>query len=138
MNITATEPLTPTDPFIDWTVDTDRISRAAAEAFRTGVPDPWTLIEAECVLDLINAELVALAARQERGEPAQTAQRRLKAMRTEVTLAIKTFRSIEKSVDETSRQTQDGQAERQADWSERADTDLRTSLVVASSPQPRI
>ncbi len=138
MNITATEPLTPTDPFIDWTVDTDRISRAAAEAFRTGVPDPWTLIEAECVLDLINAELVALAARQERGEPAQTAQRRLKAMRTEVTLAIKTLRSIEKSVDETSRQTRDGQAERHADWPERADTDLRTSLAGASSLQPRI
>ena len=102
------------------------------------MPDPWTLIEAECVLDLIDAELVALAARQRRGEPVQTSLRQLKAMRTEVTLAIKTLSRVEKAVDLTSGQIQDGPAGRQSHWPQAPDTGLQAVFINQYNPEARI
>jgi hypothetical protein len=84
------------DLSMDWTVDIDRISRLAREAFRTETPDPWTRIEAECVIQLIDAELLAMSTRQSRGEPAEASIRHLKALRTEAVLAIKTLDAVER------------------------------------------
>ena len=73
---------TPEPDLLDWTVDIERISRRAREAFRTETPDPWTRIEAECVIQLIDAELIAIANRQSRGESVEPSIRHLKALRT--------------------------------------------------------
>lgn len=45
----------------DWQLDIERLEQQADEAAATGVPDPWVLVEAECSLDLIEAELSALS-----------------------------------------------------------------------------
>ena len=86
----------PEPDLLDWTVDIERISRRAREAFRTETPDPWTRIEAECVIQLIDAELIAIANRQSRGESVEPSIRHLKALRTETVLAIKTLDAIER------------------------------------------
>jgi hypothetical protein len=86
------------DTLIEWTIDIDRVSRAAREAFRTETPDPWTRIEAECIVQLIDAELIAMDTRRRRGEAVQAAIRHLKALRTETVLAIKTLESVEREV----------------------------------------
>jgi hypothetical protein len=80
---------------LDWRVDIDRISRRAREAFQTGTPDPWTRIEAECVIQLIDAELIAMANRQCRGELVDASIHHLKALRTETVSAIKTLDAVE-------------------------------------------
>ncbi len=49
----------------DWDLDVERLEREAAGALRTRSPDPWTLAEAECSLDLIDAELVALRSKKD-------------------------------------------------------------------------
>lgn len=84
------------DPFVDWTYDTDRISSLANEAFRTGHPDPWTRVEAECLVSLIDAEMLALETRLRRGDPVAASIDRLRAMRTETQLAIITLRAVER------------------------------------------
>lgn len=52
----------PTQLF-DWQLDVERLEREARAARQAGRPDPWTRIEAECSLDLIEAELAALRGR---------------------------------------------------------------------------
>ena len=86
------------DPLVEWTIDIDRVTRAAREAFRTETPDPWTRIEAECIVQLIDAELIAMATRKSRGEAVEASIRHLKALRTETVLAIKTLESVERDV----------------------------------------
>lgn len=88
------------DLLVDWRVDIDRISRLAREAFRTETPDPWTRIEAECVIQLIDAELIAMSTMQSRGEPVDASIRHLKALRTEAVLAIKTLDAVERHSEE--------------------------------------
>ena len=48
----------------DWQLDVERLEREARAAKQAGRPDPWTKIEAECSLDLIEAELIALRGRE--------------------------------------------------------------------------
>ena len=84
------------DLLLDWKVDIDRISRLARDAFQTETPDPWTRIEAECVIQLIDAELIAMANRQGRGKSADASIRYLKALRTETVSAIKTLDAVER------------------------------------------
>lgn len=50
----------------DWQLDVQRLERAAKEATLAGRADPWTRVEAECSLDLIEAELAALKDRDPR------------------------------------------------------------------------
>jgi hypothetical protein len=49
----------------DWQLDVERLEREARGARLAGTPDPWTRIEAECSLDLIEAELTALRGREQ-------------------------------------------------------------------------
>lgn len=53
-------------PLFDWQLDVQRLEREAKAALAAGRRDPWTTIEAECSLDLIEAELVALRGRDPR------------------------------------------------------------------------
>ena len=82
----------PADHLFDWRLDAERFMRHAAEARQSGRPDPWTLAEAECSLDLIDAELKAL---ERRAEPsAAEARGRLKLWRTQIALAIRTLTQV--------------------------------------------
>jgi hypothetical protein len=69
---------------------------SAQEAFLTETPDPWTRIEAECVIQLIDAELIAMGNRRKRAEPLDIWIRRLKVLRTRTVLAIKTLDAIQR------------------------------------------
>jgi hypothetical protein len=89
------------DLLLDWRVDIDRISRRAREAFWTETPDPWTRIEAECVIQLIDAELIAMANQQSRRKPMEATIRHLKALRMETVLAIKTLDAVERHSTQT-------------------------------------
>lgn len=80
----------------DWAVDIDRISRLARDAFLTETPDPWAKIEAECVLQLIDAELIALNERPRRDHRVEASIRHLKALRTQTVLAIRTLQGVER------------------------------------------
>ena len=55
----------------DWQLDVERLEREAKAARQAGRLDPWTRVEAECSLDLIDAELKALRGR-ERDEAAES------------------------------------------------------------------
>ncbi|MDB5542134.1 MAG: hypothetical protein JWQ89_3861 [Devosia sp.] len=62
----------------DWKSDVQRLERHLAAARADGMPDPWTLAEAECSIDLIDNELLtfrSLDAR--RPEVAETIRRHL-------------------------------------------------------------
>lgn len=54
----------PSTQLFDWQLDVERLEREARAARLTGRPDPWTKVEAECSLDLIEAELMALRGRE--------------------------------------------------------------------------
>lgn len=74
---------------LDWQGDSERLRRAAEEAEETGQADPLALAEAECSLDLIDAEIAALKHRQ---DPAAAGLRkRLTAWRAEIALAASTL-----------------------------------------------
>ena len=54
----------PSTQLFDWQLDVERLEREARAARLAGAPDPWTKVEAECSLDLIEAELTALRGRE--------------------------------------------------------------------------
>jgi hypothetical protein len=75
------------DLLFDWRPDLARLERAANEALAQNHPDPWTLAEAECWLDLIDAELVAV--NNARADPRMARSRdQLQRWRDRVTMTI--------------------------------------------------
>lgn len=53
----------PADPLLfDWQLDVSRLEKEAFAAQQSKLADPWALAEAECSLDLIDAEIVAARA----------------------------------------------------------------------------
>jgi hypothetical protein len=76
----------------DWRPDLARLERAANEAIAQHHPDPWTLAEAECWLDLIDAELVAV--NNARADPRMARSRDiLQRWRDRVTMTIDRLRA---------------------------------------------
>lgn len=57
VDITGATPVHPAR--FDWEPPVERLRSEAAMARDSGRPDPWTLVEAECWIDLIDAELSA-------------------------------------------------------------------------------
>jgi len=49
----------------EWQPDMARYRQEVQEAIRTGVGDPLTLVEMECSLDLVDADIVAMQAGNE-------------------------------------------------------------------------
>ena len=82
------------DQMFDWKLDAERLGRAAQLARQSGTPDPWTLVEAECSLDLIDAELLALERRSRHDPNVIDAMRRLRACRARIALAAKTLSEL--------------------------------------------
>lgn len=59
------------DLLFDWQLDVERLEREAQAAAKSRRPDDWALVEAECSLDLIDAELAAI--RKSQSDPALVA-----------------------------------------------------------------
>lgn len=84
----------PTDQLLfDWQIDVSRLEKAAIDAKQNNVTDPWALAEAECSLDLIQAELAAA-----RAGPASDARTRtvahLDAWRLRIERVIRNLHSM--------------------------------------------
>lgn len=77
----------------DWQMDVQRLEREADRAVATGTPDPWTLIEAECSLDLIDAELLAL--KNVPAERAAASLSLLRRWRTRTETLVQRLRALE-------------------------------------------
>jgi hypothetical protein len=77
----------------DWQLDVSRLEKEAFDAKQNKVANPWALAEAECSLDLIDAEIVA-----NRAAPPSDARTRtlahLDAWRLRVERVIRNLRSL--------------------------------------------
>jgi len=80
-------------PLFDWKLDVQRLEREAKAALAAGRSDPWTTVEAECSLDLIEAELVAMKGR----DPRQVSESivELRSWKARVERVIRTLRSLD-------------------------------------------
>lgn len=77
----------------DWQLDVPRLEKAAFDAKQANIGDPFALAEAECSLDLIQAELVAA-----RASPASEARTKtmahLEAWRLRIERVIRNLRAL--------------------------------------------
>lgn len=80
-------------PLFDWKLDVQRLEREAKAALAAGRSDPWTIVEAECSLDLIEAELVALMGRDPRQVTDSIVE--LRSWKARVERVIRTLRSLD-------------------------------------------
>lgn len=82
------------DLLFDWKIDVERLEREADRALKMKQADPWALVEAECSLDLVDAELAA--ARRQSGEEAMATISSLSAWRHRLERVIRQLRALEK------------------------------------------
>lgn len=78
---------------LDWEPPIERLRTEARAAKETGRPDPWSRVEAECWIDLIDAELSAQRAARERGL-ASPAIGVLRQWRAELQLIVRQLESV--------------------------------------------
>ena len=52
----------PEELLFDWQLDVSRLEKEAYDAKQRSQADPWALAEAECSLDLVDAEITAMRA----------------------------------------------------------------------------
>lgn len=74
----------------DWMPDIERLKREAQLAKESGRPDPWTLAEAECWQDLVEAEIAAQTYRGASGDVMQM----LRIWKAELGTVIRTLGSL--------------------------------------------
>lgn len=83
----------PEELLFDWQLDVSRLEKEAYEAKQRSTPDPWALVEAECSLDLVDAEIAAI-----RGSPSSEARKKtlahLDAWRLRLERVIRNLRSL--------------------------------------------
>lgn len=78
----------------DWQPDFERLKRETQQAKESGRSDPWTLAEAECWLDLVDAEIAAQAHLQmDEGEPLWV----LRTWKAELGALVRTLHALERS-----------------------------------------
>jgi hypothetical protein len=80
----------------DWQVDVERLEREAQAAAERRQADDWALVEAECSLDLIDAELSAAHASRSNKEVAAATIRQLSEWRARVERTIRKLRSLQR------------------------------------------
>lgn len=80
----------------DWKLDVERLEREARAALQTKQPNGWCLVEAECSLDLIAAEIKAALARKNRSEAMVRTIEHLKAWEMRINRVIRQLRSLER------------------------------------------
>ena len=79
----------PQETGLDWKPNVERLRADCEVARASGRPDPWAIIEAECWLDLIDAELTAQSTR---ANPVLCEQ--LNLWRQEITTLVAALRSL--------------------------------------------
>lgn len=77
----------------DWQPDLERLKRETQQARDSGRSDPWTLAEAECWVDLIDAEIAALAHLVGDGGEALSL---LRAWKAELNALIRALQALER------------------------------------------
>jgi hypothetical protein len=75
----------------DWMPDIERLKREAQLAKESGRPDPWSLAEAECWRDLIEAEIAAQTHRGAGGDIVQM----LRIWKAELGTIIRTLNALD-------------------------------------------
>jgi hypothetical protein len=91
----------------DWSPHLDRLEKEASEAQQTRRADPWALAEAECWLELIDAEIAAHRALPQTRPEVTTGLAKLLQWRGELKLIIRRLQALERSNDPTGRQSRD-------------------------------
>ena len=79
----------------DWVPHIDRLKQEAEDAARAGRGAPWALAEAECWLDLVEAELSAHRDMSPDRPEVAAGLRQLQLWRTELQLVIRRLRALE-------------------------------------------
>ena len=79
----------------DWQVDVERLEGEAQAAAERRQADDWALVEAECSLDLIDAELAAARASTGDKDAATAMIRQLSAWRARVERTVRRLRALE-------------------------------------------
>jgi len=75
----------------DWKLDVERLEREAQRAVQQRRPDPWALAEAECSLDLIDAEIAALRPKGAQGDAVVHSVTQLEGWRARLAQVIRTL-----------------------------------------------
>lgn len=73
----------------NWKLDVERLEREAGRAVERQQTDPWTLVEAECFLDLIDAEIAALRPKGGQGGAVAHGLAQLSGWRTRIERVIR-------------------------------------------------
>lgn len=84
----------PLDLLFDWKLDVDRFAAAAARAKAAGEADPWLVVEAECAIELIDAEMLALKRKPQDDESVRASMRQLTLWRSQIALAKRTLEAL--------------------------------------------
>jgi hypothetical protein len=85
-------------PFLaDWQPNIDRLKRQAEASSEAGKPNPYAVIEAECWLDLIDAEIAAHQSNAAENDVAATLEQ-LRHWKGQLQLALSLLRSHSKNV----------------------------------------
>lgn len=84
------------DLLFDWSLDVTRLERDAQSASTTNTPNDWALVEAECSLDLIDAEISAARAAPS-GPQRDATIARLVVWRGRVDRVIRQLRAVPRS-----------------------------------------
>ncbi|MDC9822759.1 hypothetical protein PRN20_03345 [Devosia sp. ZB163] len=81
----------------DWQLDVSRLEKEAFDAKQNKIADPWALVEAECSLDLVDAEIAAI-----RGSSPSEARTKilahLEAWRLRLERVVRNLRSLSSDV----------------------------------------
>lgn len=78
----------------NWKLDVERLEREAGRAVERQQTDPWTLVDAECSLDLIDAEIAALRPKGSQGGAATHSLAQLGGWRSRIERVIRTLGSL--------------------------------------------
>lgn len=82
------------DFLFDWQLDVDRLERETQAAVARRRADPWSLAEAECSLDLIDAEIAALRSARKDGTATSRSLARLTDWRARMERVARQLKAI--------------------------------------------
>jgi hypothetical protein len=92
----------------DWKSDIERLERQLYDAHHGAAPDPWTLCEAECSLDLVENELSTLISQDHRRPGIVEAIRRHEMWRARLNRVIAALHELEQPASAAANETQVG------------------------------
>lgn len=82
------------DTVFDWRPHIERLRKDAETAAQNRRPDPWAIAEAECWIELIDAEIAAHRALPQTREEVVDALKQLATWKGELKLIVRRLRSV--------------------------------------------